>query len=366
MTPPKTEAPAPLCQELTGRALHGATLNDSQPTYTGSLPLASPAVPLPESTGDRATLQTMLAWFGSIEHPGTRGRPTSSVRLVWTALFAHADVQTGHAYPSLPRVAALCALSLRCVRSCVRKLEALGLVRNAPRPGRATVYRLTLPATSTPARAPARAPSSSTHPHGRTPARNTTASTPRTPATSAATPAPYAGQPRHGMPPEQLREQNKKPLHAPDARTSTPAQNADLDPGTAAPVERAAASGCAPAPPTAPAEPAEARGRAEASSSPTARPARQARAAGAAALVAGLSAAWTPPGTPAPRHELPRHETPPVPAQLDPGTPARATPAPSPHPGTSPPPDPSPPPPALAAVIARVAQRHAAAGGGRR
>lgn len=362
MIPTNTKRPPPLCQEFTGAsASRSHQVNDSQPTYTGSLPLASPALPLPESTGDRATLQTMLAWFGSIEHPGTRGRPTSSVRLVWTTLFAHADVQTGHAYPSLPRVAALCALSLRCVRSCVRKLEALGLVRSAPRPGRATVYRLTLPASSTPARAPARAPSSSTHPHGRTPARNTTASTPRTPATSAATPAPYAGQPRHGMPPEQLREQNKKPLHAPAHATSTPAQNADLDPGTAAPVERAAASGCAPAPPTAPAEPAEARGRAEASSSPTARPARQARAAGAAALVAGLSAAWTPPGTPAPRHELPRHGTPPVPAQLDPGTPA-----PSPHPGTPPPPDPSPPPPALAAVIARVAQRHAAAGGGRR
>lgn len=337
-------------------------MNDSPHNYTGSLPLASPAYPLPESKGDRATLQTMLAWFGHLEHPGTRGRPTSSVRLVWTALFAHADTDTGIAYPSLPRVAQLCALSLRCVRSCVRKLEALGLVRPAPRPGRATVYRLTLPTSSTPARVAPR-PSSSTHPHARTPARNTPARGGTTPATSAATPAPYAGQPRQPVPPEQLRERNKKPLHAPDARTSTPAQNADLHPGTAAPVETAAASEAACAPSTAPAEAAEARGRAERSSTPTARPARQARAAGAAALAATLAAAWTPPGTPAPRHASP--------PQLDPGTPAPpapSTPAPRhdlPHPGTSPPPDPSPPP-ALAAVIARVAQRHAAAGGGRR
>lgn len=337
-------------------------MNDSPHNYTGSLPLASPAYPLPESKGDRATLQTMLAWFGHLEHPGTRGRPTSSVRLVWTALFAHADTDTGIAYPSLPRVALLCALSLRCVRACVRKLEALGLVRPAPRPGRATVYRLTLPTSSTPARVAPR-PSSSTHPHARTPARNTPARGGTTPATSAATPAPYAGQPRQPVPPEQLRERNKKPLHAPDARTSTPAQNADLDPGTGAPIEEATASGCASAPPTAPAEAGEARGRAERSSTPTARPARQARAAGAAALAATLAAAWTPPGTPAPRHASP--------PQLDPGTPAPpapSTPAPRhdlPHPGTSPPPDPSPPP-ALAAVIARVAQRHAAAGGGRR
>ena len=339
-------------------------MNDSPHPYTGSLPLASPALPLPESKGDRATLQTMLAWFGSIEHPGTRGRPTSSVRLVWTALFAHAHTDTGIAYPSLSRVAMLCALSLRCVRSCVRKLEALGLVRPAPRPGRATVYRLTLPTSSTPARVAPR-PSSSTHPHARTPARNTPARGRTTPATSAATPAPYAGQPRHGLPPEQLREQNKKPLHAPDARTSTPATIAPLDPSTAAPVETAGASEAACAPSTAPAEAAEARGQAEIArnlTSPQARPARQTSTPNTArSLATALAAAWTPPSTPAPRHVSP--------PQLDPGTPEPpdpSTPAPQhdlPHPGT-PPPDPSPPP-ALAAVMARVAQRNAA-GGGRR
>lgn len=116
----------------------------SQDAYNGPATLSSPNAPLPESRGDRATLRAILAWLGHVRTPAGRV-PTSSVRLVWASLFAHADLATGEAHPRLSTIATLCALSLRCVRTCVRTLESLGLVRSTFRTGHATLYRLTLP-----------------------------------------------------------------------------------------------------------------------------------------------------------------------------------------------------------------------------
>lgn len=345
-------------------ALHGATnVIDSPNIYTGVLPLASPVVALPESTGDRATLRTVLAWLDGVQHPGTnggpaRGRPSSSVRLVWCVLFAHAHLETQQAHPALSTVAHLAGLSLRCVRNCVRRLEALGLVRSQRRPGRVTTYTLTLPSSSAPARA-ARSYKLA-HPHQRTPAQNTprpARTTPApTPAPRADTPAPRAHQPRHGLPTEVLREEQIKVFTGARTHATTPAQNTPAAPLQTAPADEATASGCATAPPAAPAGREEDRGRGDGAENLTSPPARpQTRKAGgsAAALAGALAAGWALPGTPAPRHVEPHAE----PSDVDPGTPA-----PSPHPGTPPPLDTAP---ALAAVLERVRARHAA-GGGRR
>lgn len=379
---------------------------NSRSNYTAPLPLASPAQPLPESRGDRAVLRTMLAWFSALEagepctvadlaapaeHPGNnspeqldasapdeiaatpatnaptaqqrrrRGRPSSAVRLVWCALFSHADLHTGVAYPALPTVAELCALSLRCVRTSMRRLEALGLLKGQRRPGRATLYRLTLPTAATFPQRPARPLHLTQQPQPRTPAQNRARSPYPTPARHAATPATNAPPPRQQVPPEQLSEErNKEPLSAP-AHATTPATIATvapcIDPGTTS----ATASGCATAPPTAPAEAADARGRADRSSSPTARPARQARGAGAHPLAVALAHAWTPPGSPGTPATIA------LPALAGGSPPPDSEPLP--HPGTMSPTPPAPPPPSLGTVMDRVRAlnaAHAAGGGGRR
>lgn len=354
-------------------------MQDSSDGYNAAPTLSTPNAPLPESRGDRATLRAMLAWLGHVQTPARRA-PTHSVRLVWCALFAHADYSSGEAFPRLRVLAELCALSLRCVRNAIRTLEALGLVRSQFRTGHATLYRLTLP-TQTPARAAPRHPGTPARSTAQTPARQAalpaakprqqtprkatfqTLQTPahlptQTPAMSAGTPATSAAPPRQPVPPEQLREENKKTtLHAP-ALAQTPARNAAQEPAQTpaqstpdtAKCPRATPSAPACASATGPAEPETTPARVETPASPKARPARRARAR-AEAIAQDLAAAWTVPSTPAPIAA-------PI-AAPDPGTSS----PPAPHPGTTPP-HPSPPAP-LAAVLARVQQRHAA-GGGRR
>lgn len=328
--------------------------------YTAPAAVSSPTGTIPEASGDRATLRVMLSWLGHVQLPNGRS-PTPYDRLVWAALFAHCDVQTQAAFPSLPHIAGLCAISLRCVRSAVRKLEALGLVRSERRSGRSTVYRLTLPPTSAPARRAAPAPARLTSPPTIRRHPRPAPSAQRTPAPGAATPARDAGLPRHGVPPEELRVRTeiKNSSRAP---AQTPARDAAPRPeappaGTtlaAADCPRAAASEPACAASTAPAEPETTSQRTETPPSPQARPARHASAR-AASLVHAVSRALGMPDDPGTGCrpavlETPRHDAPPPPLE---------------HPGTTHPPDPSPapvrprppepPPPTLASVMARVA-----------
>lgn len=332
-------------------------MSDSPTEYSAAPPLSSPPVQLPqlpESTGDRATLRTLFAWLGHVELPGGR-KPTPADRLVWTMLFAHCDLQTQAGFPRLTTVAELTGLSLRAVRGSVRKLEALGLVRSQPRPGRSTIYRLTLPASSAPARRAAPAPTLTPSP--------TIRRHPKTPARGAATPARDAVPPRHGMPPEELssrkeiKNSSRAPALATPARDAVPGCSstpAGTTPAATLPV-RAATSAPACAAAAAPARPKTTPGRTETPPSPQARPARHARER-AAALGDALASAWTPPhpGTPAPRHDepheldsadlAPRHDAPPPPLIAPPVQPA------------------SPLPDSLARIMGRVA----ALNGGRR
>lgn len=188
-------------------------------------PSSTPATPaLPAVIGDRAALRAVLA----------RGDLTSSARLTWIALFAHADATSGAAWPSVPTLARETGCAVRTVRYALRALERAGLATPARRPGRSTVYRVHLPRQAPPA-----------------PLRLTPA---RTPARGAPTPARGAGGPRHQVPPERLRERNKELLTRPHARGGTPATVAARTPAGVAP------SGPAPAAPTGPTAPATAPG----------------------------------------------------------------------------------------------------------
>jgi DNA-binding transcriptional ArsR family regulator len=333
-------------------------MNDSRTEYSAPAPVSSPPVQLPqlpESTGDRATLRTLFAWLGHVELPSGR-KPTPADRLVWTMLFAHCDVQTQAGFPRLTTVAELTGLSLRAVRNSVRKLEALGLVRSQPRPGRSTIYRLTLPASSAPARRAAPPPTLTPSP--------TIRRHPKTPARGAATPARGAVPPRHGMPPEELSEKKEIKNSSRAPALGTPARDA-VPPASSTPAGstpaaalpgRAATSAPACAAATAPAGPETTPGRTETPASPQARPARHARER-AAALGNALANAWTPPhpGTATPRHDEPhelehdapepRHDAPPPP--LIAATPVQPA---------------SPLPDSLARIMGRVA----ALNGGRR
>lgn len=341
--------------------------------YSAQLSLSSPqasGAQFPESagSGDRATVRNVLSWCSSIVTAA--GRKLGALdRVVWCALFGFADLASGSAYPALTTVSTLTGVSLRRVRLAVRALESVGLLRPQARPGRPTLYTLLLPPSSplqTPARVAraqrseprherrARDPgTSSSRPRqtpANTPARAAPQTRPKTPAHPADTPAREGRGPRHPVPVNVPKEENKSELLA-GAHAQTPAHPADVDPGTQPPAERATASGCAPAPPTAPAEPENASD----ASSPVAAlqsPSKGARSAQARALAFALAAhlATSDPGT---RYPL----APPRPIEPDPGTVSSSeTPA---DPGTSAPgkePD-TPPllPPELAGVLGRVA-----------
>lgn len=332
--------------------------------YSAQLELSTPGIAAPQfpespGTGDRATIRNVLSWCSAIV--SSAGRRIGSLdRLVWTALFGYADLASGSAYPALTTIATLTGVSLRRVRTAVRSLEAVGLLRPHPRPGRPTVYTLLLPESSplqpqqTPARVARATSSSSSKNRPERPRQTPARPAHHTPAQAAGTPAREGRGPRHTVPPNVPIEEKKNELFTGTRAHQTPARPADVDPGTPPPAEPATASGCAPAPPAAPAEPASTKYVPASGRALSSRP-KGAQGAQAQALALAIAAHFAPPNPGTGYPIAPPHAVTPDPGTdrpQDPGTTA---------PGTEPdtPPD---LPPALAGLLERVAQKNRAKG----